>query len=60
MLTADQKHAAHQAGYHMRDAHKDRASVPLYAMGEDGRAWQLQWQAGWDKRDGEIKRGVAA
>lgn len=59
-MNADDLRRAYKSGYHMRDAHKDRASVPLYAMGEDGRAWQLQWQAGWDKRDGEIKRGEAA
>ena len=40
----------------MRDAHKDRNSVPLYAMGEDGLALRRAWLAGWDERDEQIRR----
>lgn len=49
--------AAHEAGRHMRDAHKDRAAVPLYAMGEDGLLLRKRWRDGWDQRDDEIRRG---
>lgn len=45
-----------QTGANMRDAHKSRESAPLYAMGEDGQRWRQRWQAGWDKRDDEIRR----
>ncbi|MFK3845307.1 hypothetical protein [Stenotrophomonas sp. NPDC078853] len=40
----------------MRDAHKDRADCPKYAMGEDGQRWRQNWLAGWDQRDDEIRR----
>ncbi|MEI4518665.1 MULTISPECIES: hypothetical protein [unclassified Stenotrophomonas] len=59
MNTADELRGAFEAGYHMRDMHKSREKPPLFEMGEDGRARQKQWQAGWDKRDGEIKRKAA-
>lgn len=59
MNTADELRRAFEAGYHMRDMHKSREKPPLFEMGEDGRARQKQWQAGWDKRDGEIKRRAA-
>lgn len=52
----EQLDQAHQAGGHMRDAHKDRNSVPLYAMGEDGLALRRAWLAGWDERDEQIRR----
>lgn len=56
--TLDQKrHAAHQSGRFMRDAHKDRASVPMFEMGPDGHELRKAWQAGWDERDAEIRRG---
>jgi len=44
----------------MRDAGKGRDSVPLYEMGPDGHELRKEWQAGWDKRDGEIKRAQLA
>lgn len=40
----------------MRDAHNDRNSVPLYAMGEDGLALRRAWLAGYDERDEQIRR----
>lgn len=48
------KHAR-QTGRWMRDAHKDRNSAPLYAMGEDGLALRRAWLAGWDERDEQIR-----
>lgn len=60
MVTSQQAHAAHQAGRWMRDAGKGRDSVPLYEMGPDGHELRKEWQAGWDKRDGEIKRAQLA
>lgn len=43
----------------MRDAHKDRASVPMFEMGPDGHELRKAWQAGWDERDAEIRRKAA-
>lgn len=60
MVTSQQRRAAQQAGRYMRDAHKDRASVPMFEMGPDGHELRKEWQAGWDKRDGEIKRAQFA
>lgn len=57
MTPDDDLQRAYEAGRHMRDAHKDRASVPLYAMGDDGQRWRQKWQAGWDQRNDEIRRG---
>jgi len=54
MLTDRELAAAQEAGMHMRDAHKDRAP-PLYAMGEDGFRLRRRWEAGWDRRDEEIR-----
>lgn len=59
MATADELRRAFEAGYHMRDMHKSREKPPLFEMGQDGRALQKQWQAGWDERDSEIKRKAA-
>ncbi|MNN96357.1 hypothetical protein D3C81_2153270 [compost metagenome] len=47
---------ARQSGRWMRDAHRDRNSVPLYAMGEDGLELRKAWLAGWDERDEQIRR----
>lgn len=38
----------------MREAHKDRMP-PMYAMGDDGFRIRRRWEAGWDRRDEEIK-----
>lgn len=59
MATADELRRAFEAGYHMRDMHKSREKPPLFEMGQDGRALQKQWLAGWDERDSEIKRRAA-
>jgi hypothetical protein len=59
MATTDELTRAHQAGRNMRDAHKDRASVPMFEMGPDGHELRKAWQAGWNERDGEIKRKAA-
>lgn len=56
MASTDELRRAFEAGYHMRDMHKSREKPPLFEMGQDGRALQKQWQAGWDARDSEIKR----
>lgn len=44
----------------MREAHKLRSSVPMFAMGEAGRLQRKEWEAGWDQRNYELKLGVAA
>lgn len=51
---------ARQAGRFMREAHKPRSSVPLFAMGIEGHLQRKEWEAGWDQRDYEMKRGIAA
>lgn len=56
MVPAYELERARQAGRWMRDAHKDRNSVPLYAMGEDGLALRRAWLSGWDERDEQIRR----
>lgn len=56
MVPAYALERAHQTGRWMRDAHKDRNSVPLYAMGEDGLALRRAWLAGYDERDEQIRR----
>lgn len=56
MPAADQLQSARQTGRWMRDAHKDRSVVPLYAMGEEGAEMRRAWQAGWDERDEQIRR----
>lgn len=56
MPAADQLQSARQSGRWMRDAHKDRNSVPLYAMGEEGAEMRRAWLAGWDERDEQIRR----
>lgn len=55
MPAAYELERARQAGRYMRDAHKDRNSAPLYAMGEDGLALRKAWLAGYDERDEQIK-----
>lgn len=60
MPTPDELRSAKQSGRWMREAHKDRSAVPMFAMGEDGHQLRKAWQAGWDERDSEIKRGIAA
>lgn len=47
---------AYEAGQHMRDAHKSKGSCPLYAMSNEGMALRWAWNAGWEKRDAEIRR----
>lgn len=56
MAAADELTRARQTGQWMRDAHKDRSSVPLYAMGEEGAEMRRAWLAGWDERDEQIRR----
>ncbi|OWB46509.1 hypothetical protein B7H27_10250 [Stenotrophomonas maltophilia] len=56
MVPAYELERARQTGRWMRDAHKDRNSVPFYAMGEDGLALRRAWLAGWDERDEQIRR----
>lgn len=51
-----EKERARQAGRYMRDAHKDRSSVPMFEMGPDGHELRKAWQAGWDERDEQIRR----
>ncbi|WP_349984475.1 hypothetical protein ABRP17_016490 [Stenotrophomonas sp. WHRI 8082] len=51
---------ARQTGRYMREAHKPRSSVPLYAMGMEGHLQRKEWEAGWDQRNYEMKRGIAA
>lgn len=58
MAATDEIRAAHQSGRYMRDAHKDR-KAPMFEMGPDGHELRKAWLAGWDKRDGEIKRRAA-
>lgn len=60
MPGTDQLRNTHQSGRWARDAHKDRSTVPMFEMGEDGQALRNSWRAGWDERDSEIKRGRAA
>lgn len=55
MVSQYELERARQTGRWMRDAHKDRNSVPLYAMGEDGLALRA-WLAGYDERDEQIRR----
>lgn len=56
MVPAYELERARQTGRWMRDAHKQRNAVPLYAMGEDGLALRRAWLAGWDERDEQIRR----
>lgn len=58
-MESAEKKSAHQSGRYMRDAHKDRASVPMFEMGPDGHELRKACQAGWDERDSEIKRRAA-
>ncbi len=55
-MDADELTRARQTGRWMRDAHKDRSAVPLYAMGEEGAEMRRAWLAGWDERDEQIRR----
>ena len=56
MVPAYELERARQTDQWVRDAHKDRNSVPLYAMGEDGLALRRAWLAGYDERDEQIRR----
>lgn len=58
-MTSQELRAAHQSGRYMRDAYKDRSSVPMFEMGPDGHELRKAWLAGWDERDSEIKRKAA-
>lgn len=57
MAAAYELERARQSGRWMRDAHKDRNSVPLYAMGENELALRRAWLAGYDERDEQIRGG---
>jgi len=56
MATAEELRRAFEASYHMRAMHKPRDKPPLFEMGEDGRARQKQWLAGWDERDEQLRK----
>lgn len=59
-LSAEVLRRARESGRYMRETHKARSSVPMFAMGEAGRLQHEEWEAGWDQRDYEMKRGIAA
>ncbi len=54
-MTKQQYEQARLAGENARRAGRGRDKCPLYGMGQDGRAMQDAWYAGWDSVDSERK-----